>query len=94
MGAIPVKVTIEPSACNGEATWVRSGDQAWSKWYSSRGDAFIDAEQLGLADAQIFPNGTRLTQGIRRTVKEDAAADPDELIRFGFREAAANNLNT
>ena len=94
MGGIPVNVTIEPSDCNGEATWVRSGDQVWWKWYGSRGDAFMDAEQLGLADTQIYPSGTRLTQGIRRTVKDDAAADPDELVRFGFRELTVNHLDT
>jgi hypothetical protein len=94
MGAITVKVTIEPSDCNGEATWVRSGDQAWWKSYGSRGDAFMDAEQLGLTNTQIFPNGARLTQGIRRTVKEDAAADPDELVRFGFRDVTVDHLNT
>jgi len=94
MEAIPVKVTIEPSDCNGEATWVRSGDQVWWKWYGSRGDAIMDAEHLGLANTQIFPNGTRLTRGIRRTVKEDASADPGELIRFGFRDLTVNRLNS
>ena len=94
MVAIPVKVTIEPGASNGEATWIQSGDQVWSNWYGSRGDAFIDAEQLGLTNTQIFPNGTKLTQGIRRTIKENAAADPDDLLRFGFSEAIGNRENT
>jgi hypothetical protein len=94
MGAIPAKVTIEQSDCNGEATRVKSGDQVWSKWYGSRGDTFTEAEQLGLVDSQIFSNGTRLTQGIRRTIKEDGAADPDELVRFGFRELTVSQPNT
>lgn len=91
MEAIPVKVTIEPSQSHGEAIWVRSAGQAWWKWYGSRLEACMEAAQLGLANRQEFPNGERLTQGVRYSAKEDAVADPDELIRLGFERSSANS---
>ena len=84
MEALPVKVTIEPSGSNGEAVWVRSENNVWWKWYGSRLDACIEAVELGLANRNMFPTGERFTQGVRYSPKDDATADPDELVRFGF----------
>jgi hypothetical protein len=87
--AIPVKVTVEPSYNNGEALWVRSEDQTWWKWYGSRLDACIEAAQLRLANRQELPSGERFTLDVRYSSKENAMADPDELVRFGFGKPPA-----
>ena len=85
MEAIPVRVTIEPSDFYGETTWVRSEDQVWWKWYGSRLDACIEAARLGLVNSQKFPSEVRFSQNVRYSVKDDAVAIPDELVRLGFR---------
>ena len=81
---LPVTVAIEPSYSDGQAVWVRSGDQVWWKWYSSRLDACVEAAQLGLANRQEFPSNERYSQNVKYSAKDDAMADPDELVRFGF----------
>jgi hypothetical protein len=91
MNDIPVKVTVEPSSCNGVGLWVRSNDQVWWKWYGSPLDAWTEAEQLGLAESAAYPNGTRITLDIRHTAKENAVVNPEELTRFGFKEPPESN---
>lgn len=84
MKTLPVTVAIEPSDSGGQAVWVRSGDQIWWKWYGSRLDACIEAVQLGLANRQEYPSEQRYLPNVRYLAKDEASADPDELVRFGF----------
>jgi hypothetical protein len=90
MGAVPVKVTIEPSESNGEALWVRYADNLLWKWYGSRLDACVEATQLGLADRQVQPSGERWTLVVRYSAKENPVVDPEELVRFGFQSPPIN----
>lgn len=84
MKIIPVRVAIEPSGSGGQAVWVRSEDKVWWKWYGSRLDACVEAAQLGLANRQEYQSEERCLFSVRYSAKEDAMADPDELVRFGF----------
>ena len=80
---IPVKVTIEPSDNNGFAIWVRSDEvpsRVWSKWYSTEHVAYVDAESLGFAASQVFIDAhPDLPLNVRRTLKGEALADPEQL---------------
>jgi hypothetical protein len=89
--AIPVRVTIEPSDCNGEALWIRSENQVWWKWYGSRLEACVEAAQLGLANRQELPSGERLSQNVRYSAKDDAVAITEELVRLGFGRPPAKS---
>jgi hypothetical protein len=87
MGVVIVKVTIEPSYTAGFAMWVRSQEDVkdvWWKWYATQQNAYMEAEQLGLAFALEIPQGFTLL--VRRQIKESASIDPAELTNFGFRE--------
>jgi hypothetical protein len=83
--AVAVNVSIERSAGEGFATWIRSQDNpkvVWWKWYGAEVDAYKEAEQLSFVIVQTVPQG--LTQLVRRRLKEKTSIDPDILIALGF----------
>jgi hypothetical protein len=77
---------IEPSDSGGHAVLVSSSDQVWWKWYGSRADAGAEATQIGLADRHESPSSDTRFINVQYEPKNDATADPDELLRFGFRQ--------
>ena len=90
MGAVPVRVAIEPWGNNGEALWVQSAEAILWKWFGSRLDACVEATQLGLAAREVLPSGERFSLVVRYSAKENPIADFDQLASFGFEPPPAN----
>lgn len=57
--------------------------QRWKKWYPYESAAGTELSALGLT-VDKPPVGHGKILHIRRRLKEDAIADPEELIRYGF----------
>lgn len=84
---IAVRV-INASLPDGLDAIVESKDepvQRWKKWYPYEGAAGTELSALGLTDDEP-PVGQGKILHIRHRLKEDATVDPDDLIRYGFRE--------
>lgn len=85
---IAVKATIKDGNRAGiTVTEVQSQhfvNDLWFKQYMSEHAAYIEAEQLGLAERRDTPQD--ISFNVRRTLKEIAFVDPDELIKAGFEQ--------